>query len=79
MGAGIGWLAFLLSPTYRRRFAENAAGPAIAGRGAAARGEAGKLVAETPRLWFGRMPAIDWERRELIAGAAGARAGHRCS
>jgi KDO2-lipid IV(A) lauroyltransferase len=62
LGAVLGWLTWLLSPTYRRRFAENArqAGyrfaevrPAVA--------EAGKLVAETPRLWFGRTPAIQWE------------------
>jgi Kdo2-lipid IVA lauroyltransferase/acyltransferase len=68
LGAVLGWLTWLLSPTYRRRFAENArqAGyrfaqvrPAVA--------EAGKLVAETPRLWFGRMPAIQWEHDELIS------------
>jgi len=67
-GAGIGWLTWLLSPTYRRRFAENArqAGyrPGEVRRAVA---EAGKLVAETPRLWFGRMPAIEWENAELIA------------
>jgi KDO2-lipid IV(A) lauroyltransferase len=66
-GAAVGWLAFLLSPTYRRRFLENArqAGyrfaqvrPAVA--------EAGKLLAETPRLWFGRMPTIQWDQAELI-------------
>jgi Kdo2-lipid IVA lauroyltransferase/acyltransferase len=68
LGALLGWLTWLLSPTYRRRFAENArqAGyrfaevrPAVA--------EAGKLVAETPRLWFGRMPAIQWEHDDLIS------------
>jgi Kdo2-lipid IVA lauroyltransferase/acyltransferase len=68
LGALLGWLTWLLSPTYRRRFAENArqAGyrfaevrPAVA--------EAGKLVAETPRLWFGRTPAIQWENDELIS------------
>lgn len=68
LGAGIGWLTWLLSPTYRRRFAENArqAGyrPGEVRRAVA---EAGKLVAETPRLWFGRMPAIEWENAELIA------------
>lgn len=67
VGAGLGWLTFLLSPTYRRRFLENArqAGYGFAGvRRAVA--EAGRLVAETPRLWFGRMPAVQWEGAELI-------------
>jgi KDO2-lipid IV(A) lauroyltransferase len=68
LGAVLGWLTWLLSPTYRRRFSENArqAGyrfaevrPAVA--------EAGKLVAETPRLWFGRPPAIQWEHDDLIS------------
>jgi len=67
LGAGIGWLAFLLSPTYRRRFLENArqAGYGFARvREAVAQG--GKLVAETPRLWFGAMPPVHWEQAELI-------------
>jgi Kdo2-lipid IVA lauroyltransferase/acyltransferase len=67
-GAGIGWLTWLLSPTYRRRFHENAvqAGYAFAQvRKAVA--EAGKLVAETPRLWFGASPPVHWEQAELVA------------
>jgi KDO2-lipid IV(A) lauroyltransferase len=68
LGVAVGWLAFLLSPTYRRRFLENArqAGYGFAGvRRAVA--EAGKLVMETPRLWFGRMPPVQWDEAELIA------------
>jgi KDO2-lipid IV(A) lauroyltransferase len=66
-GTGIGWLTYLLSPTYRRRFAENArqAGYAPATMRHAI-GEAGKLVAETPRLWFGAMPQVDWEQAAMI-------------
>ena len=67
LGAVLGWLTWLASPTYRRRFRENAR---QAGFGFAqvrrAVAEAGKLVAETPRLWFGRMPPVEWEHRELI-------------
>jgi len=67
-GTGVGWLTWLLSPTYRRRFAENARqagfGPAQVRQGIA---QAGKLVVETPRLWFGEMPPVDWEQSELIA------------
>jgi Kdo2-lipid IVA lauroyltransferase/acyltransferase len=68
-GAGLGWLTFLASPTYRRRFVANAAQAGFRFeqvRRAVA--EAGKLVAETPRLWFGGMPPVHWEQAELIDG-----------
>lgn len=68
VGAALGWLTFLLSPTYRRRFVANAR---QGGYGFAqvrrAVSEAGKLVAETPRLWFGAMPAVHWEQADMIA------------
>jgi KDO2-lipid IV(A) lauroyltransferase len=67
LGTAIGWLAFLLSPTYRRRFLANArqAGYAFAQvRRAVA--EAGKLVIETPRLWFGARVPVHWDGAELI-------------
>ena len=73
-GAGLGWIAFLASPTYRRRFLANAA---QAGLGfsdvRSAVAAAGALVAELPRLWFGRAPRIEWDGAELIdqARAAG--------
>ena len=55
LGAAMGWLAFALSPTYRRRFLANAA---VAGYGfatvRAAVAHAGRMVAETPRLWSSR-------------------------
>ncbi len=55
LGAALGWLAFALSPTYRRRFLANAA---VAGYGLgavrAAVAHAGRMVAETPRLWLSR-------------------------
>jgi KDO2-lipid IV(A) lauroyltransferase len=67
LGAALGWLAYLLSPTYRRRFSANAAqaGYAMSVLRRAI-GEAGKLVAETPRLWFGAPPPVEWEGAELI-------------
>ena len=67
VGAGLGWLSFLASGTYRQRFAENARQAGYKGaqvRSAVA--EAGKLVAELPRLWFGRAVATYWEGAELI-------------
>jgi Kdo2-lipid IVA lauroyltransferase/acyltransferase len=70
LGTTVGWLSFLASPTYRRRFLDNArqAGygfPTV--RGAVA--EAGKLIAETPRLWFGRPVRIEWDGDALIEEA----------
>ena len=54
VGAALGWLAFLVSATYRRRFLANAA---LAGyRFAQVRAgvaHAGRMVAELPRLWLG--------------------------
>jgi len=54
LGAAMGWLVFLASPTYRRRFTANAA---LAGYRfdavRAAVGHAGRMVAELPRLWLG--------------------------
>lgn len=76
LGVAVGWLSFLLSGTYRRRFLENArkAGyPFAAVRAAVA--ESGKLAMETPRLWFGAPPAIEWEGAELIEAARGSGRG----
>ena len=57
VGAALGWLAFLASATYRRRFLANAA---LAGyRFAQVRAgvaHAGRMVAELPRLWLGAVP-----------------------
>jgi Kdo2-lipid IVA lauroyltransferase/acyltransferase len=69
-GAAMGWLSFLASPSYRRRFLENAA---QAGYGLAqvraAVSEAGKLIAESPRLWFGRGVTLEWDGADLISAA----------
>lgn len=57
LGFAMGWAAFLGSPTYRRRFVENAA---LAGyrfaQVRAAVAHAGRMVAELPRLWLGATP-----------------------
>ena len=70
LGAVVGWLSFLASATYRRRFLDNArqAGYSLAQVGRAV-GEAGKLLAELPRLWFGRPVHIEWDGAALIAAA----------
>lgn len=72
LGAAMGWLAYALSPSYRRRLNENAK---LAGVGEgdrrAAIADAGKLVAELPRLWLrpAEKPIADpvrWEGAELL-------------
>lgn len=53
VGAAMGWMVYAASPTYRRRFIDNAtlAGYALKDVRAAV-GHAGRMVAEMPRLWL---------------------------
>ncbi len=57
LGVLLGWLAFAGSATYRRRFLANAR-QAGYGFGAvrSAVSHAGRMVAELPRLWLGKLP-----------------------
>ncbi len=81
VGAFLGWLAYLASPSYRRRLKANAA---LAGVGPAMRrasvGEAGKLLMELPRLWL-RPPGeaindpVHWEGAEFVQQALDAGKG----
>ncbi len=61
LGHVAGWLAWLLSPVYRRRFMDNArqAGYGLA-KVAPAIGHAGAMSAELPRLWFGLGVPVQW-------------------
>ncbi|MBZ8139714.1 lipid A biosynthesis acyltransferase [Rubrivivax gelatinosus] len=77
LGGLLGWLAYALSPTYRRRLAANAA---LAGLTPAQRREAvadaGRLVMEVPRLWLRprEQPIADpvrWEGAELLESLLG--------
>jgi KDO2-lipid IV(A) lauroyltransferase len=70
LGAVLGWIAFLGSPTYRRRFLANLrqAGyrfPEVR----RAVGEAGRMAAEAPRRWFGAPVPVQWEGAELVDAA----------
>ena len=70
VGAALGWLTWLASPTYRRRFAENSARAGY--RFAQVRtaiAHAGRMAAETPRLWFGAPVPVQWDGVELIESA----------
>jgi len=77
MGAALGWLAWVLSPSYRRRLHENAARAGVAGAARRASvAEAGRLVMELPRLWLraGDQPIEDpvhWEGAEHVEAALG--------
>jgi KDO2-lipid IV(A) lauroyltransferase len=76
LGGAMGWLAFGLSPTYRRRFLENAAQAGLGfGPVRAAVAEAGRLIAEAPRLWFGAPVPISWDGEGLIEAARAAGRG----
>jgi KDO2-lipid IV(A) lauroyltransferase len=52
LGALAGWLAYALSPTYRRHLRDNMALAGVAAIRAAAVAEAGKTVFELPKLWL---------------------------
>ena len=70
IGWVLGWLAFLLSPTYRRRLIAHAklAGYSLAQvRGAI--GHAGCMVAELPRLWLGRPVPSEWRNTACVEEA----------
>ncbi len=76
MGWLLGWVAFLGSATYRRRFLANVhvAGFAFAAvRGAV--GSAGRMVAELPRLWLGAPPHCEWDNDACVDRAYQARRG----
>lgn len=74
LGWWLGWVAFLFSPTYRRRFRENIAQAgyrltALSG----AIGAAGRMVGELPRLWLGAPTHREWDNDACVdrAYAAG--------
>ena len=52
LGALAGWLAWLLSPTYRRNFATHIGQAGMTAAKWAAIAEAGKAVLELPKIWL---------------------------
>jgi Kdo2-lipid IVA lauroyltransferase/acyltransferase len=70
LGWLLGWLAFLGSSVYRRRFLANAKQAGLPWQTrVAAVSSAGKCVAELPRLWMGRPCPIHWDGLHLIESA----------
>lgn len=70
VGILLGWVAFLSSGVYRKRFVDNVALSGVApSQWLQAVGESGKLVAELPRLWLGRGVPTAWSGQEHIDAA----------
>ena len=75
IGAAMGWVTYWSSPSYRRRFDENARQAGIAPADARpAIASAGRMVAEAPLLWLRPVdqpigPQLNWQGRELIEAA----------
>ena len=70
MGHAMGWLVWLGSPRYRRRFFENIAQAQIPLRQAwGGIGQAGCMSSELPRLWLGTMPAVRWQGDAVVDAA----------
>lgn len=76
MGWVLGWLVFLSSSSYRRRFVAHARLARCPRAGwRAAVGQAGMLVAELPRLWLGPSVPLQWDGREHVEAALAAGRG----
>lgn len=70
LGWALGWLTWLASPAYRRRWRTHTRLAGLAGPERwASVGEAGKQVAELPRLWFGPPVPVGWEGAAHIEAA----------
>lgn len=66
----LGWASFLLSGRYRRRLLDHVHQAGFSRRVALASvGEAGKMVAELPRLWLGAPVRVGWEGAAVIEAA----------
>ena len=71
-----GWLAWALSPTYRRRFLDNVHQAGLGWRTVlGAVGQAGCMSAELPRLWLGRPAPVQWAEDQAAAQAYAAGKG----
>ncbi|WP_144327348.1 lysophospholipid acyltransferase family protein [Tepidimonas charontis] len=71
-----GWLVWLASPTYRRRWRVHTRWAGVRGwQRWASVGAAGQQVAELPRLWFGAPVRVGWEGAAHIEAALAQRRG----
>jgi KDO2-lipid IV(A) lauroyltransferase len=66
IGQALGWLAWLLSPSYRRRFVANARTAGLSfSKVIGAVGQAGSMSTELPRLWMGKRVPVSWGETSL--------------
>jgi KDO2-lipid IV(A) lauroyltransferase len=76
LGWLMGWIAFLASGDYRRRFLENVALAGVpAPQWRSAVGESGRLLAELPRLWMGPVAPYVWDGVEHVQAALDSQRG----
>ncbi|MEY4978318.1 MAG: hypothetical protein RLZZ352_588 [Pseudomonadota bacterium] len=76
LGWCLGWASFVVSRRYRRRLLDNVRQAGFSRRVALASvGEAGKMVAELPRLWLGPPVPVAWEGVAPIEAAQAHGAG----
>ncbi|MFZ4744163.1 MAG: lysophospholipid acyltransferase family protein [Betaproteobacteria bacterium] len=76
LGHVVGWLAWGLSATYRRRFLANVAAAGLPfGQVWQAVGQAGCLSLELPRLWMGHKPPVVWGPQSAAVIEAAFQAG----
>ena len=72
LGSCLGWLSFLASPTYRGRLWRNARSAGLIPKQIlAAVGQAGRMMAETPRVWMGQSLPYTWQDVDIIEKAYG--------
>jgi KDO2-lipid IV(A) lauroyltransferase len=70
LGWLLGWAAFLLSASYRKRLMSNARQADVSTKAVLASvGAAGQQVAELARLWFGAPVPVRWDGDALIEDA----------
>lgn len=66
----LGWITFWASAVYRQRFQTNVARAGLARADwMRAVGAAGQLLAELPRIWFGKPPPLRWDGAQHIEAA----------
>ena len=73
LGAALGWLVYLLSPSYRRRLKNNLEGAGFGQHLSAAIAESGKAIVELPFVWCARperVAALASEENWEVAQAA---------
>ncbi len=76
VGQVLGWMVYALSPTYRRRFRAQVRQAGLPwAHCRAAVGQTGRMVAELPRLWFGRPVPVRWVGAEHVQQALAAGRG----